>query len=369
MLVVCQEVPNLSSSAASSVARGILNNDGIDEQIHCLGYRIIGSKAVLEDPPFKYNYLPIPERGERYSRFLLLPALLLMGLWIILIRRHKSLMAIFPDDASLLCGYLLALITGIRFIPYYLDLYTETGTWHKPLDKWLQRRSFARAFKLVVVNEGMQNYYKEKYKMESICLPHLFQSEPLPIRMQRSPGATFTIAYAGSINGARIKGLQLLVEAIETMPDVRMQYFSRQPKSLLKKHDLWREEFGIRNVADPGRLLQELAQCDLLFNPVYSGVISEAHIGTSFGTKMVEYIASGVPILIDTDPKFFTYKFLSKYKVGILVDHANVESIRSRIRDIKSSEDLYRNTANSNLNLRDYFSPEQGVQILNSLTR
>lgn len=359
-------MPTHGSLSTTSAIRAILKQLDTKEQIHCLGFRSVGSKVLWDNPPFSVTRILIPKRGERYFRFLFLPIIFLSGLMQLMLKKHKCIFVSFPDDVSLLCGYFLAVLTGKPLFPYMMDLYVETGVWAQPLDKWLQKQVFNKANRLVVINEGMQEYYHENYNIESICLPHVFPRNPYPIKELKNSGDSFTIGYSGTINGARIAGLKRLKEALKDMPNVKMLYYSPQNENYLRNKGVWSEGFMQKNITDTNELLDALSRCDALFNPVYSGKIDRAQIKTSFGGKMVEYLASGVPIIIDSDEDFFTYKFMKNNKVGVLVAHNSAISLKKSIKFLQNDPEFYYKMANSNLNLREYFSREKMNEIFNN---
>lgn len=358
MIFISQEVPLYGSLSTTSVLRALVMNLQNAEKIHYLGFRSVGSKKQIDNPDFTYTIITLPRRGERYFRFLFLPILFAAGLWRMLSGKHSLVFAAFPDDASLLLGYLLSVFGSKKFYPYFMDLYTETGVWAQPLDKWLQKRVFAKAEKVVVINEGMQSFYKENYNKTTVCLPHVYSSEPAIVKNYEEINNSFTIGYSGTVNGARIAGLRNLNEALLNLPNTKLCIFSPQDEIFLRAEGLWHKKIEQTNITDSKQLLNALSSCDALYIPVYAGKIDKAQIETSFGGKMVEYLASGVPIIIDADKNFFTYKFMKKHDVGILLEHNSVPSIEKCIEALQSNSKFYSERAHSNSNLTKYFSRE-----------
>ena len=164
------------------------------------------------------------------------------------------------------------------------------------------------------------------------------------------------------MNGVRIEGLKKLVEVINDIPGVILHYYTPQDRDFLASQGLWNERFQHKNISNMKNLLLGLSSCDLLYNPVYGGGIDTAQVKTSFGSKVVEYIAAGPPILVDSDPNFFTYEFLEKHKVGLRCQHKSVKSIKDYILRLMNDPEFYKRIAESNKNLWDYYGGERAKE-------
>ena len=360
MLIISQEVPHFGNYSTTSVIRALLWS--LSPEIHhIIGFYHRGSKK--KSLVFRYTYSAVPffsKRAERYYRFAMIPMIVFLGVFELIKRKHKGILVIFPDDASLLAAYLLHLITRKPIYPYLMDLYQETGVWAKPLDRWLQQRIFRKAARILVINEGMLEHYHHQYGLETICLPMALPQMPNQPRLFKDkPPGKLTIAYSGTVNGARLEGLKRLTEVVKRLPEVKIAYFTPQPIEFLKTQDLWLDGFTHHNITEVSELIKALSTCDVVFNPVYAGKVDIAQIKTSFGGKIVEYLASGVPLLIDSDESFFTYRIFKKYGVGILVEHGSESSLEQALRQLIESEEFYNNASQSSERFYEYFHPQR----------
>lgn len=363
MLIISQEIPHSGSLSTTSVVRNLLKCLSL-EYIHIIGFYTKGKQSIKEKQNYSFSAIPLTKRGERYFRFLMIPVIVFVGVWSIIKNRHKSILVVFPDDSSLLAAYLLHLITRKPLYPYLMDLYQETGVWANPLDRWLQPRIFRKAARVLVINEGMLEYYEHQYGLETICLPMALPQMPNQPRLfkDKTPGK-LTIAYSGTVNGARLEGLKRLKEVVKRLPEVKIAYFTPQPIEFLKTQGLWLDGFTHHNITEVSELIKALSTCDVVFNPVYAGKVDIAQIKTSFGGKIVEYLASGVPLLIDSDESFFTYRIFKKYGVGVLVDHGSEESLEKALRLLNNDEEFYNKASRSSEKFYTYFNPERIKQI------
>lgn len=368
MIFIGQEVPTHGSLSTTSVMRALVLKLSKDEPVHFLGYRTYGTKRQLERPNFTYFQIPLPRRGERYFRFLFAPLLILAGFWAIIRGKHRFIFAAFPDDASLLIAYTLSLFSGLRLYPYLMDLYVETGVWAKPLDRWLQKVVFKKASQIIVINEGMQAFYQERYQLRTLCIPHILPVQEFELKSFRNDRSSpFVIGYGGTINSVRTEGLKHLVNVVKKHPNMTISYFTPQSKEHLISLGLWDEKFSLRHIGYVPELIGELAKCDVLYNPVYAGGVDIEQIRASFGSKIVEYLSTGVPILIDSDSSFFTYTFFMKYDAGVLVSHASEEDIEQKLLRLSEDETYYNDRAEASAKLRQYFQPETVLSTFKAL--
>lgn len=365
MLIYSQEIPHLGSYSTTSVLRSLLNNLDNGSEYTVIGYYNFWQKAKKKS--FSYKFYGIPlffSKGERYQRFLGIPLLLLLGIYAKFKNNEKSIMAIFPDDISLFVAFILTRILKLDLFPYFMDLYKETKVWNPYLDKWLQDKIFLNSKKVIVINNGLKEYYKSQYNISCLTLPFSIPTKLYPIKnIPTKKNGVFTIAYSGTINAARLEGLRLLVSVINNYDDITLNYYSPQGPDVLKGLGLWNPKFHHQNVFNTDDLVFELSKCDLLYIPVYSGPIDIMQIKTSLGGKTAEYLASGVPILVDSDTDFFTYKFFdNKEKLG-LCEHNSFESLTQNILELKNDSNFYSKTSLQTSLHREYFSKKRVKEI------
>lgn len=369
MLIYSQEIPHLGNYSTTSVLRSLLNNLDYDGNT-VIGYYYFWKKSKrVKNVKYKSYGIPIFfSRGERYQRFLGIPLLLLLGIYAILKNKEKSLMVIFPDDISLFVAFLLTKIFKLDLFPYFMDLYKETKVWNPFLDKWLQDQIFLNSSKVVVINNGLKEYYKSMYNINCTTLPFSIPSKLYPIKFIPSKdNGFFNIAYSGTINEARLEGLKLLVSVLNKHSDISLSFFSPQGPEILKRLGLWNSKFSHKNISNTEELIFELSKCDLLYNPVYSGAVEIMQIKTSFGGKIAEYLASGVPILVDSQPDFFTYKFFDNEEKLGLCEHNSFDSLTKIILKLKNDENYYTKTSLQTSVHRDYFSKANVNEIFKHL--
>jgi len=108
-----------------------------------------------------------------------------------------------------------------------------------------------------------------------------------------------TFAYAGSVaNAAYSNALTLLADVLEPLGH-RMLLFSTWGQDTIRNLRLNRSHITVKPPAKPGSLVTDLRdQADVLFVPMSFEPGDALHVQTSFPSKLTDYTAAGLPLLI-----------------------------------------------------------------------
>jgi hypothetical protein len=352
-LVVAQAVP-VEVSGTNIVVRRLLENFGGHEVV--LLARPANRRASLDAEGFHYPVVrvhapPLGWRGERFTRLASVVPGVLQGWGAVRRYRPAAILALFPDECSILIGYILKRLTGVPLFAYFCDLYAEDrrpGTWEGRMAGWLQPRVFAAARRLIAVNEGMADFYRKRYGMDTACLPTCI-NQPIPdYAPPPEPGRPFRIGYSGNVNATRVGSLRALVAAIGRDPGYSLCYFTPQTPAYLESLGVWAPNASARFVADEASLIPLLAECDALFLPLTfdRDTVSTDQLATCFGIKSYEYFLARRPIVVHTPRDYFLARFYRERGCGLVVDDPGSEALLAafgRIRENRSlREDLVR---------------------------
>ena len=372
-LAVMEGLP-IYSSGTSIILRRLLENFA-PEEVVVIG-RNPDPRLRLGSRPPRYPMFGIPSlragiRGERYWRLVSAFSGVITG-WRA-IRRHRptAIVAVFPYESSLLTGYWLHLLTGLPLFSYFCDLFredTRTG-WEAWLADWLQARVFRASERLLVVTEGMADYYRDRYGLEALCVPACINDpvpEPGPIR---PPSRPFVVGYSGNINSTRISSLRALVEAIGGDPAYEIRYFTPQAPEFLRAKGLWADNASAAFIADEADLVQRLSDCDALFLPLTFevGDSSRDQLATCFGTKSCEYLISRRPILLQCPGDYFIARFYRTWDCGLVVDRPEAQGLRSGLERLRSDDDLRARLVCNALRAARQFEGSRVASIVRSL--
>lgn len=345
-MVVAQALP-FQSSGTSIVLRRLLENFAEDEVV--LLARNPNPHMRLESHRLHYPTVRIPSlpgglRGERYWRLSAVVPGIVAGLREIRRRRPAAIMAVFPDEISLLTGYWLHRLTKVPLFSYFCDLYMEDrpSGWEARLARWLQPRMFRAASRIIAVNEGMAGYYRERYGTNALCVPACINVDiprPGPVP---APGTPFVVGYSGNINSTRLSSLLALVRAIGNRPAYAIRYFTPQTADFLRAHDLWTQNSKAAFVSDEAELIRRLSACDALFLPLTFevGANSRDQLATCFGIKSYEYFLSRRPVLLQCPGDYFIARFYRDWDCGLVVDGPGPEALFAALERLRSDGGL-----------------------------
>lgn len=321
--------------------RNLLQNFNPDD-IVVLG-RTVNPQKKLEKESIKYKMYEIPTpyiKGMRLWRFLSIIPGFLIGLYIIRKYKVKKLIGIYPDEGSLLLGYLLGKLTSVDFYPYFFDLYKEfvRGNWQDKVANELQKWSFKSAKKILCLTGGMERYYKENYNITAIVIPNVINKAINKKNcLVGSLQGKFKIAYSGSINEDRLDAFQAFTKCTLNNPKYELYYFTSQSSDILQKMGVLGENTFIKFCSSQEKLLKELQKCDLLYLPLSfnPGEAKLANMMTCFGTKTYEYLITGKPILIHSPENYFNYQFLKENNSAYTLKSIEVDDIRNCLQKIE----------------------------------
>ncbi len=343
LLVVAPAVP-IEVAGTNIVIRRLLENFPPEEVV--LLARAADRRASLRGDALPYRVIkgwgfPRGYRGERFSRLIAAAPMLIQGLTIARRLRPVAILGVFPEDGSLLTAWLLHRVTGIPLLPYFCDLYMEDRMgdgWEARLSRWLQPRVFASARRLVVVNQGMADFYRGCYGIDALVVPTCINQPIPPLAPPPPPHRPFRIGYSGNINATRASSLRALAAAVGDDPSFEVRLFTPQTREEL---DFW----GVRCangsaefIRDETTLARRLEECDALFVPITFDTDGNTRdqLATSFGIKSYEYFLAQRPVVVHAPGDYFLARFYRQHECGIVVDQPAPAPLREaflRLRD------------------------------------
>ncbi|MBU4480574.1 hypothetical protein KKG48_04010 [Patescibacteria group bacterium] len=345
-LVVSYTLP-VQASGTPVIVRNLLENFSPLEVVLIGRTPRLGNKlsmSALKYPVIRIPSPPVGVRGDRY--WMLIAAVMGIFTGLMAIKRYglKSIVAVFPDEGALLTGYWLHKLTSLPFYPYFCDLYQERPrlSWQKNLANWLQPKVFSAATRIIAVNDGMADYYRERYGIEPLSLPTCINQPPLSVINSRPAGQPFIIGYSGNVVTARLDTIQALVRAIAGKPEYEIRYFTAQSQDELEKYGVWADNARLAFAADKNELVRYLQDCDVLYLPLTFVQDNEERdqLATCFGIKSYEYLVSGRPVLVHCPSEYYTARFFLERECGYVVDELNDDAVLNALKTLRADSHL-----------------------------
>ncbi len=262
------------------------------------------------------------------------------------------ILAVYPSLHMFSAAIHAAETNQVPWVAYLHDMLAEPyhGSKYEPLAEDVQRRMFRSARAILVTGQGMADLYRAKYSVE--CVPlEIGYCEPFAVSLLPRPIGPPYAFMGGSIYNVNDKATTRIIEGAE-QAGVRFRLATAadwkalasagiMPRPGIEKHHfLVRKEY-LESLRNQHILAVVLNWPDETATP-------EDELATAFPTKVVEYLASGQPILVHCPENYFLARFFLEHECGAIVSTRDVTAIAAAIRSLLSdSKEQDRMRANA----------------------
>jgi glycosyltransferase involved in cell wall biosynthesis len=370
-LIVWGWLPCNNSGAGILMRR--LFADFPSDRLWALTSRQSARTLASHDPiPPAERQVPVPEIqihrrwidkfGRLFNR-MLIPWTVWRGIRLV---RKEQIEAIFtvPWDHFTIAAYFIHAITGIPIFMFVMDDPAgarRPGESQPLLYRMLMPRLVRACKHLWGVSDGMCEHFAHTYKVK--CWPLLplldlerFQGKGAR-RADRS-NVLFHIVFTGSIYSAQVDAVSRLVQVVNQHSgenesqnfDIRLTLYTPAAAGVLERmglvgknvrHDAVKHE----DVADV------LAEADVAFLPLSFEPNMRHVVETSFPSKIAEYLAAGVPILVHAPSYSTVARYCREYGCGLVVDEPNETSLREAVVRLATNPVLRQELSTRALNI------------------
>jgi glycosyltransferase involved in cell wall biosynthesis len=252
-------------------------------------------------------------------------------------------------------------------------------------DDWAGRASIPKAFRRLLhrlfkavytqassrfcVSESMEAEYRKRYKVGgTVLLPFRGPDSPRSlVRMrQRRASDPLKVAFAGSIANADYWRLLRELATALNLVGGRLDLYTDVTQRAIVREGLDRPEVEFHGFLRPTELAERLGEsADILFAPASFAPIDSDYMRTCFPSKLVEYTAIGIPILI-WGPEYSAAVQWGRGSGGaaeVVADPAP-EAIAESLRRLSSDPEGARKMAETALELgNEQFSFERALTV------
>lgn len=264
-----------------------------------------------------------------------------------IIRKEKiTRLLVHPTAGNfLLASYILHRLTGIPLYVYMLDLYTASQTYkiRKLMAVPIEKAVMKVVKKVFVMSEALQDFYRNKYNVETVLLRHPVELPEGYYRISEKLGRIREkkiILFTGMIYEAQLGALQNLAIALKSMREVEFHIYSQRTVPKLISLGLSGSNIIHHGYIDQSKVSSVQKDADILFLPMafnspYPDIIKTASPG-----KLPEYLASGTPILVHAPEDAYISWYARKYGWGLVVDQPDPELLKEGIQNILNDSAL-----------------------------
>jgi hypothetical protein len=268
-----------------------------------------------------------------------------------------AILAVHPDHHFL--GAAVEAASALRIpLGVYLHDTVAEGMAGTPLARAgarLNRKMLGVAREILVINQGMADLFLRKYQRSTVVIPHRYAG---PIA--NSPGRSCNPAralWAGTLYSVNDKALARVQQALTKC---RIEFHLRTDSTRLQC--LWH---GLR----PPNLhllprrrwegyLQLLREFDVLVVALAwpdEAAIHPDELETVFCTKAVEYLASGIPVLVHCPANYYLARYFQERECGLVVSSRDPRELQRHIQDLMNDSARARRLAQNGLRCVEEF--------------
>lgn len=280
----------------------------------------------------------------RLLNYLLIPWVVWQGTRL---AQKEKLEAIFtvPWDHFTIAAYFMHRITGLPVFTYVMDdpvgALTNWGLQSLVYSLFMSR--FLRRCKQIWgVSDGMCEHLEKTFGVACLPLLPLVDLEDFQcasVGRSGPSGGAFHIVYTGSIYSAQVDAVRRLVHILNQQPELGaadsvpmiLTFYTSAPAGVLERQRLMGKNIR-RDAVRHEDIAKVVAQADLAFLPLSFDPGMRHVVETSFPSKIAEYLAAGVPILVHA-PRYSTVsRYCRQHDCGFVVDEPSEDSLRDALK-------------------------------------
>lgn len=314
-----------------------------------LGYRKDSESKLQNGRSYYCSMLRGSRFLSQYKRDLLnIPRLILRGLAIIRKEKVATILGVFPFIHFTIAAYYLSVISHKPLFLFFFDdmraLYTSRK--HKWIAGIYEKKINKRAKGIFVMTEFLRERYKQLYGKAAVVIPHsvdrtLYKSikdHNYPSHAKKKPRR---IVFTGNIYAEHLEALQNIVKVVNNYPSSELELCLYTPRNreYFKKHELLGPNIHYGHaLRDEIPKIQQDA--DILFLPLSFNPPRPDIVWSACPSKLPEYLASGVPILIHAPPNSFLSCYGKEKGFALVVDRNNIDALKKAVKQLIYDDSL-----------------------------
>jgi glycosyltransferase involved in cell wall biosynthesis len=289
-----------------------------------------------------FKKIPYIWRWERFFRFALIFHVRELTLRAIKESEAKFILGIYPNWPFLIGAYLAHRASGIPLLTYHMDIpvrRSAMAAFEGFFIETYEEKILRAANKRLIISDGYAQDFTHRFGLNSTLLPHSIDLAEVRRRMAELPGpptdGPTRIVHTGIVEGQK-EGLLRIAKTLHKNPDLDARLILSTPTP---REHLLSQGFDLPCVEiltlPHDKVLDLQASAHILvtvlpfFHKTKEGAL------TGYPTKLVEYLATGRPILIHAPAWTHLCQHANRDGYASIVDHPCEESIADAIRKLR----------------------------------
>lgn len=234
----------------------------------------------------------------------------------------------------------------VKYVSWIMDdhliKYTG-GKWQYPNGmEPVFAKHLREAEQIFVISPVMQAFYRDRFGVASIVL--FGPADRLAMQVQTGTlKQSLKIGYFGAVTLWQLDAMQLLVNALKGA-NAQLHIYSG-----IEKLPVGIDQDGVQLMKrlSPTEVPAAMQQYDALLLPISFMEAERPMSELNIATKMSEYLASGIPILVVGPPYAAMIKYLSKSDAAIFVESDKVEEMNKAFQALHDPAKITRILSNA----------------------
>ena len=277
-------------------------------------------------------------------------------------RGVKVILATHVDMQAITIARKTARALKLPWAVYIHNMIVENyrDTKHNHRARRLQAKVFSEASSVLVMCGGIADLYLERYGFASKTLVHN-HAEPVPVELPTRSVLPQGL-LAGAIYEINARSAKRVLDAL-TVLDLPMVITTRQPEKDLQRFGITGPNVKREFYAERADYLNALERQSVLVVALDwpdESPESGDELATLLPTRVIEYLASGRPVLVHCPESCFTARFLRQHACALVVSERSVSALASAIKRVMADGEDIRKMRRAGLEtVRTVFAVEQ----------
>ena len=170
--------------------------------------------------------------------------------------------------------------------------------------------------RVMVLHPYLADHYRQRYGIEATVLRQVVRRDLRPKHSHVRDSAVRVIGFAGAIYDNNATQLHDLAAAVNANARLRLKIWTDATPERLRSLGIAGERVEVGFESDHTRLIERLADCDLLYLPLAfadSGDLTTNALQYAFPTKGLDYLVAGPPILVHCPAQYELSRFFKQH--------------------------------------------------------
>lgn len=352
-LLYLADVPVESSYHGSALIYRLLAGYPV-ERLRIIESNLLRSQPQRRLPNVKYAELQQGRRRLLNTRFTRWYATWLMKRAVTRVRQLVQLLDGFKPEAVLTVTHGFSWLTAARFaaqyaLPLHLICHDDLPRLSQVLPSmtnWLEREfgnDYRAAASRMCVSPFMREAYRKRYGSDSTVLypsrsANCLAYASTPERLAHNDHQ-FTVAFGGTINSqGYVRALKSLAKALERVQG-QLLIFGPLKAEDARQVGLEGHNIVLRGLVTSDELMKRFREeVDVLFVPMSFDPADEANMKISFPSKLTDYTAVGLPLLIYGPDYCSAWRWAGENPgVAVVVDREDSGALAQAVQRLASA--------------------------------